>query len=152
MDTSAWLDIDVSPDPPRLWALVEALIAADRLFSLGRIVGEDGEVKSIADKVKPYRDRLTRCDRNDAAFLLEAGKVALAFPRMAKPRGRKTVADSFVVALALLDGYTVVASESLKKRANGKIPGACRLLGVACIPLAELVERETKLMSALRSA
>lgn len=99
-------------------------------------------MKSIAEKVQPFRDLLTRCDRNDAEFLLRAGVIAYSFPRLAKPRGAKTPADPFVVALAELDGYIVVASETLRKRPNGKIPGVCKVLGVECITLAQLMAAE----------
>jgi hypothetical protein len=142
VDTSSWLSISDQTNSTLAWRIIRALIAADRLFSPTRVVGADGEVKSIADQVQPFRDQLTKCDRNDAAYLFKAGLIAFKYPRLARVRGRKTPADPWLVALALLDGYTIVAEESLRNRPNGKILGVCRKESVPCICLANMVADE----------
>lgn len=66
---------------------------------------------------------------------------------MGKALGTKDRADPHVVALGLTlncadQPCVIVTSESLNNRRLRKITGACKGLGLGCITLAELLERE----------
>jgi hypothetical protein len=141
VDTSSWIALNERPDLQIIFPVINALIAAERLFSPAVVIEES---RSAAALMEPHRSRLTKCDRIDAEFLLLAGRIANKYRRMARPSGRKTKADPFLVALGIIDGYTVVAEESLK-RATGKIPGVCAKEHVKCINLAQLIAEETGL-------
>jgi predicted nucleic acid-binding protein len=138
VDTSSWIALNERPDIETVWPIIEALIIAERLFSPGLVINE---VVSARELIQPYIDVLRQCDRNDAEFLLTAGRIARKYRRLAKPDGRKTKADPFIIALAKLDGYTVVAEESLK-RSFGKLPGVCDREQLKCVCLAKMLEAE----------
>jgi hypothetical protein len=139
LDTSGWLKLDEQSNATEAWAVVIALIEEDRLFSPRRVVTE---VVSMRDRIEPYVERLVRCDRNDVPFLMKLGAITRKYRRLSKPLGRKTKADPFLIALALLDGYIIVAEESLRNRPIGKIPGVCLKEGIQCRTLAQLVAAE----------
>lgn len=80
-------------------------------------------------------------------FARNVGIVQFRFPGMGKAMGPKERADPFVVALSLTfnsdhQPWIVVTSESKRRRPMRKIPGACDALGLKCITLDELIERE----------
>jgi len=135
VDTSAWLNLNGREDSATAWAVVVALINDDRLYSPRRVVDE---VVSIRTQIQPYVPKLVRCDRNDEAYLLKVGEIAYRYRRMSKPLGTRTKADPFLVALAILDDYTVVAEESMKNRPVGKIPGVCHREEIRCWTLSKL--------------
>jgi hypothetical protein len=58
---------------------------------------------------------------------------------MSKARGRKNPADPYIIALAEMEKYVVVADESLV-RPNRKIPGVCKQRGIRCLSLDEFVK------------
>jgi hypothetical protein len=138
VDTSSWISLNDGVDKGEMWPIVQALIVAGRLFSPMIVIGE---TRSAHDLIKPYVDQLATCDRNDADYLLRVGVIARKYRRMCKPDGSRTKADPFLVALAILDGYTIVAEESLK-RSGSKIPGVCRLEKVQCVTMRQLCANE----------
>ena len=139
LDTSGWLRVDELTDPIGAWTIVRAVIVQDRLFSPRRVINE---VISISARISPYIDRLVRCERNDEVFLMKVGQITRRYRGMSRPTSRKTRADPFLVALAILDGYTVVAEETLAKRPMSKIPGVCKQERVTCITLAQFLLQE----------
>lgn len=67
---------------------------------------------------------------------MAAAQILAQFPQLVNPRRSRSVADPFVIALAQVQGLTVVTAE----RASGspqkpRIPDVCAGLGVKCIPL-----------------
>jgi len=139
VDTSAWLKLNDEDDTTTAWTVVVALIDADRLYSPRRVVDE---VISMRTQIEPYVPKLVRCDRNDEVYLLKVGEIAYGYRRMSKPLGTRTKADPFLVALAILDDYTVVAEESMRNRPVGKIPGVCQREKVRCLTLRKLLACE----------
>jgi hypothetical protein len=71
----------------------------------------------------------------DILYLLKVGEITRRFRGMAKPTSKKTRADPYVVALAYMDGYTVVADEH-------KILRACDALKVKCMTLPAFIRAE----------
>ena len=139
VDTSSWIALAAHDEFETMWPIVSALIAADRLFSPSVVIGECISVEAL---LAMHVERLRRCDRNDVDFLLKVGTVARKYRRLSKPDGSKTKADPFLIALAILDGYTIVAEETLTNRAIGKIPGVCAREHLRCVTLAQMLDCE----------
>jgi Domain of unknown function (DUF4411) len=92
-------------------------------------------------RLKPYEQALQAGDRDsdDPEYLMYVGKITRAYPGMCKARGPKTPADPYVIALAELEGYVVVAEETMTRRPNRKIPGVCKQRGLKCLTLQEFI-------------
>lgn len=142
IDTSAWLDIDFRPDSDDVWRLVVNLIKQGRIVACAQVLGELHENPIYISRLKPYEEALQAGDRksDDPDYLLHVGRITHDHPAMCKATGPKTPADSYVVALAELEGYVVVADESSTRRPNRKIPGVCQQRGIRCITLAQFIE------------
>jgi len=141
VDTSAWLNIDSCPKREDTWALIFSLVREGRLFTCAQVIEELHDDGIYLLRLKEFEEALRSGDRTDVEYLLEVGKVTRNYPSMSGARGRKTPADPFVVALAKLQKYVVVADESTK-RPNRKIPGVCKELGIKCRTLSEFIEVE----------
>lgn len=57
------------------------------------------------------------------------------FPNLTKEAKKRSMADPFVIAFALLNGATVVTLEDLGTDSKPKIPFVCKQLNVPCINL-----------------
>ena len=145
VDTSAWFNIDVRPDAEDVWLLITALIEQGRIVACAPVIAELRDAPMYILRLKRYEHAIQAGDRNsdDIAYLQHVGKITHDHPAMSKARGPKTVADPYVIALAELNGYVVVADESMK-RSNRKIPGVCQQRGIRCITLAQFVTAHTK--------
>jgi Domain of unknown function (DUF4411) len=139
-DTSAWLNIDLRADRDDVWSTIIRLIEKGRLFTCAQVLAEVREDPIYLLHLKAYEKALLAGDRdsNDMVYLLGVGRITHDYPSMCKATGRKTPADPYVVALAEMEGYVVVADES-RKRPSRKIPGVCAKRNVRCIDLSEFV-------------
>jgi|SRR3989338_244263 len=144
IDTSAWLDIDERADSEDVWRLIVSLIEQGRIVVCAQVVVELSENPIYMLRVKPYEDALLAGDRKDIDYLQHVGKVTHDHPAMSKAMGAKTPADPYVVALAELEGYVVVANESSKKRPNRKIPGVCKQRKIRCLTLDQFIGEASK--------
>jgi uncharacterized protein DUF4411 len=142
IDTSAWLNVDSRADSEEVWRSIIALINEGRVVSCAQVLSEMRDNPLYLTRLKPYEAALQAGDRNadDPQYLLHVGKITHAYPAMCKARGEKTPADPYVVALAELEGYVVVADETCRKRPNRKIPGVCQQRKIRCITLSLFVE------------
>jgi len=61
---------------------------------------------------------------------------------MSKATSSRNPADPYVIALAELEGYVVVADETDTHRPSRKIPGVCRKRGIRCFSLAKFAAVE----------
>ena len=141
IDTSSWLNIDLRADAEDVWRLVVGLIEQGRIVTCAQVLQELRDSPIYMLRLKPYEVALQAGDKNsdDPTFLLHVGKVTYAHPGMSKATGWKTPADPYVVALAELEGYVVVADESNTKRPTRKIPGVCQQRKIRCMTLAQFV-------------
>jgi hypothetical protein len=141
IDTSAWINIDERRDSEAVWRLIVVLIEQGRIVACAQVLGELRENPMYEPRLKPYERALQVGDRNsdDPDYLRYVGRITHDYPGMCKARGRKTPADPYVIALAALDGYVVVADESMR-RPNRKIPGVCKQRGIRCLTSPEFVE------------
>ena len=78
-------------------------------------------------------------------YLACVGRITHDHPGMSRARSEKTPADPYVVALAMVEGYVVVAEETRNRRPSRKIPGVCDKLKIKCVTLDELVASEREL-------
>jgi hypothetical protein len=141
VDTSSWLNIDKRHDREEVWRLILTLIERARLFTCAQVLDELRDNPIYLGRLKSHERALLAGDRrtNDVEYLQHVGKVTYEHPAMSKATGRKTPADPYVVALAELESYVIVADETSRKRPNRKIPGVCQARGVRCITLSEFV-------------
>lgn len=141
VDTSSWLNIDQRRDREEIWRLIVILIEKGRLFTCAQVLDELRDNPIYPVRLKPRERALLAGDRrtNDVEYLQHVGKVTYEHPAMSRATGRKTPADPYVVALAELEKYVVVADETRRKRPNRKIPGVCQARGVRCITLSDFV-------------
>ena len=141
IDTSSWLNIDVRPDAEAVWQIINRLIAESRIVACARVLDELRDNLLYSTRLKPYEKALQAGERasDDPEYLTMLCRITYEHPAMCKARGVKTPADGYVVALAELEQYTVVADETTNKRANRKIPGVCKQRGINCITLDKFV-------------
>ncbi len=139
METSAWLNIDSRPDREDAWVAIISLVNQGRLFSCRQVLSELRDNPLYLGKLKEYENALLAGDRDDIDYLMHVGIVTHDHPAMSKARGRKTPADPYVVALAELENYIVVADETCKNRPSRKIPGVCQQRGIRCLTLSNFL-------------
>ena len=141
IDTSAWFDIDSRADAGDVWRIIVTLIEDARVFFCAQVLHELRGSSTYESRLKRYEKALSAGDRDDIAYLQHVGKITHDYPAMSKPTGSKTPADPYVIALAELEGYVVVADESMK-RPNRKIPGVCKQRGIRYLTLTQFISKE----------
>jgi hypothetical protein len=142
IDTAAWLDIDLRADSEDVWRCIVALIKQGRIVVCAQVLGELRDDPLYVSRLKPYERALQVGDHNadDIAYLQHVGKITHDYPAMSRATGSKTPADPYIVALAHIENYVVVTNETSAKRANRKIPGVCKQLGIRCLTLAQFIK------------
>ncbi len=141
IDTSAILDgwrRYYPPDRfPSVWRNIEQLIAGRGLCGTEEVLIE----------LKKKDDDVYKWARNQAGLFLpideatqkSVRKILSAYPRLVDARKNRSTADPFVIAVAQVNGLTVVSGEipsnNLRKP---KIPDVCSAMGIKHIRLLEL--------------
>jgi hypothetical protein len=143
VDTSSWGNIDKRPDRDEVWKLIVGLIERGRIVACPEVLEElrNYDHALYVARFKPYERALQAGARksNDMDYLAHVGRITFDHPEMSRATSTRNHADAYVVALAELEGYVVVADESCKKRPNRKIPGVCKKRNIRCLTLSELV-------------
>jgi Domain of unknown function (DUF4411) len=141
IDTSAWLNIGDHPDCEEIWAALVTLIEQGRVVACAQVIAEMRDDPIYLLRIKPYEKALQAGDRksDDPEYLQHVGRITYEHPAMSKATSFRNPADPYIVALAELENYVVVADETCAKRSNRKIPGVCQRRGVRCLTLAEFV-------------
>jgi hypothetical protein len=144
-DTSAWLDIEAHIKCEAIWDAIRRLADDGRAVTCAQVVAEIRDDPIYEARIKPLEKVLLTGDGNgsDPVYLQHVGKITHDFPGMCKARGWKTPADPYVVALAQMENYTVVADENMRRK-NRKIPGVCLQLRIRCLTLAKFIIAEVK--------
>jgi Domain of unknown function (DUF4411) len=138
IDTSAWLNIGSRSDSEDVWMTIIGLIEKGRIFTCAQVLTELRDDPIYLLRLKPYEKALLAGDRDDPDYLRHVGKITHDYPSMSRATSSKTPADPYVVALADLERYVVVADETAK-RPNRKIPGVCAQRRIRCLTLAQFV-------------
>jgi len=145
IDTSAVLDAWVRYYPedvfPSVWVKLEALICEGRMTAPDEVLAE----------LKRKLDDAHEWAKKQSGFFvplelpiqMAAAAILKQFPKLVDTRKDRMSADSFVIALAQVEGCTVVTGErpttSLQKP---NIPDVCRELNVRCLSMMELFRAE----------
>jgi len=141
VDTSAWLNIDSLPNSEDAWVAIQRLIKDGRLFTCQQVLVELHDDPIFLARIKPFEKALLAGGgrSNDPLYLLQVGQITHDFPAMSKATSSKTPADPYIIALAKMEGYVVVADEGTR-RINRKIPGVCQRLNIRCIFISQMIE------------
>jgi hypothetical protein len=144
-DTSAWVNVKSHRKSDDLWVTIIDLIGHRRLVTCPQVMTEL-KPDPIYKQVKRYEKALLAHSGklSNPEFRIAVGRITHDSPGMCKARGEKTPADPYVIALAQLEDYVVIADEGTVKRQTRKIPGACRALGICCKTLDEFFTAEMK--------
>jgi hypothetical protein len=144
MDTSAWFNVNELADAATAWAIIQLLIAAQRLVMPPEVIDELKLDDDLWPRLQPLEKQF-RLVRSDETYFKRVGVISAAYPGMARIRSKKTRADPFVIALAELEDLTVVCDESTKKPSR-KIPGVCEKRHVKCVSLTTMLADERHLL------
>jgi predicted nucleic acid-binding protein len=124
-----------------LWAQIEDAIAAGQIRSVDEV---KRELARRDDDAKQWAD-----DQSDLFVPLElpiqqsAAQILNMHPRLVGQGGKRSAADPFVIALAMVHNGTIVTEETAKGNLTSpRIPDVCRDLGVACLTLMEFIEAQ----------
>jgi hypothetical protein len=139
IDSSAWNNIDGRSDAEDTWQLITELIQDGRIIACAQVLTEVREEPFYLLRLHAHELALQAGDRNDIDYLMHVGKITREHQAMAGARSTKTKADPYVVALAELEHYVVVADETCAQRPNRKIPGVCKQRGIKCRTLEEFL-------------
>jgi hypothetical protein len=141
VDTSSWLNVDSLPNSEDAWVEIQRLIKVGRIFTCPQVLVELHDDPIYLLRIKPFEKALLAGGgrNNDPLYLLRVGRITHDYPAMSKATSSKTPADPYIIALAQMEGYVVVADEGTK-RINRKIPGVCQRLGIRCILIAQMIE------------
>ena len=146
VDTSAFLDGWVRYYPPDtfpgLWERIEKLIDSGDLRATEEVLHE---LEKKHDDVYAWAK-----ERKDALAVPIDDRIQPAvsailedFEKLLDTRKNRSAADPFVIALAKIEGCTVVTGEGTTGSLNRpNIPDVCSALGVPCIGLLQLIRRE----------
>lgn len=146
IDTSALLEAWVRRYPPDvfpgLWAHIESLAATEKLRAPDEVLRELQTKDDGLAKWAKQRDGLFA--PLEPAVMAAVREVLAAFPRLVGTLKQRNRADAFVIALAKVDGLTVVTEERGGTPDRPRIPLICDHFGVLCINTLEFI-RETGL-------
>jgi len=146
IDTSAFLDGWVRYYPPDtfpgLWLRIEELIEEGHLRATEEVLHElEKKHDDVYAWAKERKDALSVPidDRIQPAV----SAILEDFEKLLDTRKNRSAADPFVIALAQIEGCTVVTGEGTTGSLNRpNIPDVCSGLGVPCISLLQLIRRE----------
>jgi hypothetical protein len=120
------------------WNRLEELVAAGRGFICEEVQRElEKKDDSAFGWVKGQADFMVALEEQQVVL---TRALTSEYPALAKERLGRMRADGFVIALAQWRGLTVVTAEN--HRGAEKIPNICSEVGVECISLADMIEKE----------
>lgn len=124
-----------------LWAQIEDAIADGQIRAVDEVQRElarrDDDTKRWADAQPGLFVPLELPIQQSAAQILNL------HPRLVGQGGRRSAADPFVIALAMVHNGSVVTDENATGNMNRPhIPDVCSDLGVPCLNLMEFIEAQ----------
>ncbi len=124
-----------------LWVQIEDAIVAGQIRSVDEVRNElnrrDDDAKRWADAQGDLFVPLELPIQQSAAQILSV------HPRLVSQGGRRSGADPFVIALAMVNNGTVVTEETARGNLTSpRIPDVCGDLGVPCLNLMEYIEAQ----------
>lgn len=127
---------------PRLWAAVDELIECGRLKATIEVYYElQRKHDELAEWAKGRKNNLFVEIDDDLQRALS--KLMASHPRLVDTKTGKSGADPFVVALAqITPNCLVVSDEQGGSSTSPKIPTVCQSLGIKCVTILQMIERE----------
>jgi len=145
IDTSALLDGWVRHYPPDvfpgLWHGLEELIETNRLIATEEVLYE---LERKEDEVYAWaKGRSSMFVPIDEKIQPVVADILNDFEKLLDTRENRSGADPFVIALAKVEGCTVVTGEKATGTPNRpNIPDVCAALNVPCVSLLQLIRNE----------
>lgn len=141
LDTSSWLQAWVRAYPldrfPSLWASFEALIAEGQIITSMEVRREvDKKDDGLRDWFAANTSMIVELEQDIQESALE---VLRSYPRLLNMKKRKSGADPFVVATAIVRKAIVVTEEDFGTATNPKIPFVCNAMGVTQVNVLGLI-------------
>lgn len=142
-DTSALINGRRDLLPPSvfvtLWQRIETVVASGEVRCVD-VVRDELDVRDdeVAGWARAQTDLFVPLE---GPLQSATGDVLRAHPRLVGVGGRRSGADPFVIALAIVHGGVVVTEETASGRLEKpRIPDVCRDLGVPCVTLVQFVQ------------
>jgi hypothetical protein len=145
IDTSALLDGWVRYYPPDvfpgLWQQLDGVITEGRLIATEEVLFE---LERKDDTVYAWaKERRSMFIPIDDRIQPRVTDVLDRFEKLLDTRANRSGGDPFVIALAMVEGCTVVSGERATGATNRpNIPDVCSELSVPCITLLQLIRNE----------
>jgi hypothetical protein len=123
---------------PRFWAELAARIASGEIIAT-EVVRDEIDVKDDELKVwvRAQSGLFVPVDENEQQDRVT--EIMTRFPHWVDAEADKNDADPFVIALAMVNGLTVVADEVRGSEVNPHIPYVCAQYGVRCMRVVEFI-------------
>ena len=125
-----------------VWRTIETLAEQSRLFSIELVLDELSAVDNeISQWANHHSDLFLSLDEE---IQQQARTILASYQKLVDLKKKKSTADPFLIAAAIVKEAVVVTEE----RPSGgppalKIPDVCKALKVECIPLWEVLKRES---------
>jgi hypothetical protein len=125
-----------------IWRTVETLAAQGRLFSIDLVLDE---LNAVDDEISQWANAHPELFLPlDTEIQERAREILATYQRLVDYKKKKSSADPFLIAAAIVKQAVVVTEE----RPSGgppalKIPDVCKPLRVDCIPLLEMIRRQS---------
>lgn len=125
---------------PKLWEELDGLILMERLVSSSLVLRECNKRRSeeLHGWLKPREAMFLTPDetvQSQVDFIVNTYKGLVSAGK------EKFQADPFVIALAKVNGHTVITEET-GPASLSKIPGVCAAMKVPCVNLMQLIDQE----------
>jgi hypothetical protein len=125
---------------PKLWDQLDMLIKEGRLVSSSLVLRECSKQRSeeLHEWLQP---RASMFQMPDEIVQAQVEHIVNTYTGLVTAGKEKFQADPFVIALAKVNGYTVITEET-GLTSLSKIPGVCNAMNVDCINLMQLIDQE----------
>jgi hypothetical protein len=125
---------------PKLWDQLDILFTSGRLVSSSLVLRECSKKRSeeLHNWLKP-REAMFQIP--DEAVQGQVDFIVNSYTGLVAAGKEKFQADPFVIALAKVNGHTVITEET-GPTSLSKIPGVCNAMNVPCINLMQLIDLE----------
>ena len=145
LDTSAliaaWVRLYPPEHFPNFWANL------DRMAQQGRVLVPEEVLKELMKKqddlLQWVKDREQRVlVHTTRAVMCRVREILRQYPGLTQPNTGRGKAGPFVIATALQLDLTVVTDEKGGSAHKPKIPYVCKVLGVECLTVLDIIQRE----------
>lgn len=126
---------------PSLWKEMEQLIAGGRLCAPDEICKE--VIKRTNTAAHWIKTQSGLCVPTSSAHFVETQRIVGQFTNLVKTARGKSGGDPWLIAVAKLHGHIIVTEERKQNDMNNpRIPDVAEALGIECVSLKQLIEKE----------